>query len=378
MGEKSSMFHEMFERDDALAHQAIDFGVGDYDDICLQGALGFKRHGGDPIQDTPLGEDHGQMADSMASKNVEAKAYAGTSAAGNNVARGQWIPEEDTMLRGLVEQHGKRAWSDIAKEFPGRIGKQCRERWINHLDPEIKNTAWTEDEELLLVKYHKKFGKKWVKIAKCIPGRSENSIKNQWYAAERSLDTKRKNKTKEPRPGIVAEYIRGLKEEEEGKGTQAVPTGPAQKIDDVIKVPAIPGSNFAASSQVPAPGDSPVPPPSMSAPFLGLNAGDDDFPLEDMFDDPVFIEGHHQQFSYQQENGYLPSPYALAPEHPSAEDQQAFSNFLASEDDPIHKLFVGRYYHEAGHNQVLAGPYNREAGPSHHDNGGSSGNTTNN
>ncbi|CAN6323316.1 unnamed protein product [Urochloa humidicola] len=372
MGEKSSMFHEMYEMDDqyAFGHQAINFGVGDYD-IPLQGPLGFKRHVCDPTQDTSISEDHGQMVNSMATKSVEGKGYAGINTTGNNASRGQWTLEEDTMLRELVKQHGKRAWSDIARQFPRRIGKQCRERWINHLDPEIKNTAWTEDEELLLVKYHKKFGKKWVKIAKRIPGRSENSIKNQWYAAERSLDTKRRNKTKEARPGIVANYIRGLKEE--------VPTGPAQKINDV-KVPAvIPGSNFAASSEMPAPGDNPVPPPpSMSAPLLGLNAGDDGFPLEAMYDDPVFSDGHHQPFAYPQESGYLPSPYALAPGHPFAEDQQAFRDYLAAEDDPIHNLFVGRYYHEAGRNQVLAGLYNREAGPSHHDNGGSGGNPTNN
>ena len=37
-----------------------------------------------------------------------------------------------------MERHGNKAWSIIAREFPGRTGKQCRERWINNLDPKIK------------------------------------------------------------------------------------------------------------------------------------------------------------------------------------------------------------------------------------------------
>lgn len=43
-----------------------------------------------------------------------------------------------SMLMKLVKQHGVRKWSQIAKELVGRIGKQCRERWHNHLRPDIK------------------------------------------------------------------------------------------------------------------------------------------------------------------------------------------------------------------------------------------------
>eukprot|EP00953_Heterococcus_sp_UTEX-ZZ885_P001435 1297-Heterococcus_DN1.PRE.1 len=44
---------------------------------------------------------------------------------------------EDDMLRGLVEEHGSKKWSQIAMGLPGRSGKQCRERWLNHLDTRV-------------------------------------------------------------------------------------------------------------------------------------------------------------------------------------------------------------------------------------------------
>ena len=46
----------------------------------------------------------------------------------------------------LVKKYGPKRWTLIAKQLKGRIGKQCRERWHNHLNPEIKKTAWTEEE----------------------------------------------------------------------------------------------------------------------------------------------------------------------------------------------------------------------------------------
>lgn len=53
--------------------------------------------------------------------------------------------EEDELVMSLVLKHGAKNWTYIAKHLPGRIGKQCRERWHNHLNPDIKKERWTEE-----------------------------------------------------------------------------------------------------------------------------------------------------------------------------------------------------------------------------------------
>ncbi|CAN1187113.1 Transcription factor MYB118, partial [Linum perenne] len=52
--------------------------------------------------------------------------------------KGKWSPEEDRLLSHLVGVHGPKCWSVIAKVLGGRTGKQCRDRWYNHLKPDIK------------------------------------------------------------------------------------------------------------------------------------------------------------------------------------------------------------------------------------------------
>ena len=63
---------------------------------------------------------------------------------------GPWTKEEDQHLAKLVNELGSQHWSDIAKKIQGREGKQCRERWHNHLNPEIKKGAWSRREQWIL------------------------------------------------------------------------------------------------------------------------------------------------------------------------------------------------------------------------------------
>lgn len=94
--------------------------------------------------------------------------------------KGSWSAEEDAML---IEKHAffGRKWSKISEYLPGRAGKQCRERYVNHLDPNLKKGAeWTDYEEAILISLHKNHGNKWTLIANQLPGRSDNDVKNHF------------------------------------------------------------------------------------------------------------------------------------------------------------------------------------------------------
>mmetsp|Transcript_3312 Transcript_3312/g.5099 ORF Transcript_3312/g.5099 Transcript_3312/m.5099 type:complete len:259 (+) Transcript_3312:22-798(+) len=111
----------------------------------------------------------------------------GTEYLGNS-KRFPWSEQEDELLQNLVDQLGSRQWTQIAKQInsimynekPIRQGRQCRERWINHLNPGLKKGSWTREEDITILQTQLEIGNKWSEIAKLLPGRNENSVKNRF------------------------------------------------------------------------------------------------------------------------------------------------------------------------------------------------------
>jgi len=104
-----------------------------------------------------------------------------------------WTTDEDTKLARLVEGEidvarvaARMAWNALAQQMENRSGKQCRERYVNHLNPDRKKGKWTGPEDALIAQLQATLGNQWSKIAAALPGRSDNDVKNRWHSRMRS------------------------------------------------------------------------------------------------------------------------------------------------------------------------------------------------
>ncbi|KAL6756593.1 Homeodomain-like protein [Haematococcus lacustris] len=87
--------------------------------------------------------------------------------------------QEDELLQQLVDEYGPKKWSLISSKMANKGSKQCRRRWKNYLNADLKQGGWSHEEDRVLMDGHSLWGNRWTEIAKLVGGRTDNAVKNR-------------------------------------------------------------------------------------------------------------------------------------------------------------------------------------------------------
>lgn len=83
---------------------------------------------------------------------------------------GVWKNTEDEILKAAVMKYGKNQWARISSLLVRKTPKQCKSRWFEWLDPSIKKTEWSKEEDEKLLHLAKLMPTQWRTIAPIVVG----------------------------------------------------------------------------------------------------------------------------------------------------------------------------------------------------------------